>query len=418
MSLLLAVIGASLAVSFVCSILEAVLLSTSHSYVAVLEGQGHRAGRLLARMRRNIEEPIAAILTLNTIAHTVGAAIGGALALQVFGSRWIAAFSVVLTLAILVFSEIIPKTIGALYWQSLAPATAYVLRALILVMRPILVPLAALNRLLTPRGQRRRVTVSRAELEVLAEIGRSEGTIDQEEYEVVTNVMNLDRVRVDSVLTPRTSIVAVPIDADLDTVKAVMAVEGHLRLPVYEGDLDTIRGIVLARDVLRAEHEGVRSVVDIMRPPHFVPATKVVEDLIRDMRALRIKMAIVLDEFGGTAGLVTLEDLIEEIVGEIRDEHDVEEAPDFEARDGAVWIAGGTAIEDVNVRLGLELPAELYATIGGYVFGELGRVATVGDAVVVPGGRFRVLAVEGRRIGKVAFEPIGEGGRGSGSIGE
>src|SRR5690554_1605782 len=124
---LVLVISAALAVSFLCSILEAVLLSITHSYVAVLQDEGDPTGATLARMRANIDEPIAAILTLNTIAHTVGAALGGALALQVFGSRWMALFSALLTLAILLFSEIIPKTIGATYWQSLAPFTARVL---------------------------------------------------------------------------------------------------------------------------------------------------------------------------------------------------------------------------------------------------------------------------------------------------
>src|SRR5690606_12393180 len=141
MSTLLLVVGISLAVSFLCSILEAVLLSISHSYVGVLQERDHPAGNLLAGMRRNIEQPIAAILTLNTIAHTVGAAMGGAIALEVFGSKWVALFSVVLTFVILVFSEILPKTIGATYWQTLAPYAAYVLRFMIVVMKPVLIPL-------------------------------------------------------------------------------------------------------------------------------------------------------------------------------------------------------------------------------------------------------------------------------------
>src|SRR5690606_10712465 len=134
MTTLIIVITVSLAISFMCSILEAVLLSVSHSYVAVLQEEGHPAGALLARMRSNIDEPIAAILTLNTIAHTIGAAVGGAMALEVFGSKWVAAFSAVLTLLILILSEILPKTIGATLWQQLAPAAARVLRVMIVVM--------------------------------------------------------------------------------------------------------------------------------------------------------------------------------------------------------------------------------------------------------------------------------------------
>jgi CBS domain containing-hemolysin-like protein len=404
MTTLLLVVGISLGISFVCSILEAVLLSISHSYVALLQDRGHPAGDLLARMRASIDEPIAAILTLNTIAHTVGASMGGAIALEVFGSRWIALFSAVLTLVILVFSEILPKTIGATYWQGLAPHAARVLRWMILLMKPILVPLALFNRLIAPRSEKG-ATVSRAELEVLAEIGRREGTIDQEEWEVMTNVMNLDEVRAGQVMTPRTQVVAVAVDSSLADAQRMMLQEGHLRLPVHEGTIDRVVGVLLARDLWKAAAEGVTDLREVVREPTFVPESKLVEDLIREMRRRRIKMAIVLDEYGGTAGLVTLEDLIEEIVGEIQDEHELEPLPFEEALEGEVRIVGSVSVAEVNERFGLSLPEEIYETVGGYVFGTLGRIAEVGDEVTVPGGVLRVVAMDGRRIDRVALIP-------------
>lgn len=402
MTTLLLVVGIAIAVSFVCSILEAVLLSVSHSYIALLEDRGERAGKLLAGMRRNIDQPIAAILTLNTISHTVGAAVSGAIALQVLGSQWMALFSAVLTLAILLFSEILPKTIGATFWQSLAPATAHTLRWMVLVMKPLLIPLAWFNRLVAPRGEKG-VTVSRAELEVLAEIGRREGTIDDEEWQVVSNVMNLDEVRVSSVMTPRTQIVAVRSDASLTEARDVMLDDGHLRVPVYEESLDRIIGVLLARDLWKAERDGVTELKELMRKTRFVPESKRVEDLIREMRSERIKMAIVLDEFGGTAGLVTLEDLIEEIVGEIQDEHEIEPLPFEERAEGEVRISGDVSLGEVNERFDLELPEDLYDTVGGFVFGQLGRIAEIGDEIEFDGGRFRVLAMDGRRVERVAF---------------
>ena len=403
MTLLFVVIGASLAISFLCSILEAVLLSISHAFVAVLQERGERAGELLARLRKNIDEPIAAILTLNTIAHTIGASMGGALALQVFGDRWIALFSAVLTLAILILSEILPKTIGATYWQGLAAPTAYVLRFLTVAMKPVLIPLGVMSRLISPRGERP-PTISRAELEVLAEIGRREGTLDEDEWQVVNNVMNLDSVRVATVMTPRTQIVAIPLDSTVEEAKMVMLDEGHLRVPVYEGTIDRITGILLARDLWRADREGVVEVREAIRAPRFVPTTKPVEDLIREMRKERIKMAIVLDEFGGTAGLVTLEDLLEEIVGEIQDEHEQEPLA-FEQADGKTRIGGSVPIWEVNERLDLDIPEEQYDTVGGYIFGQLGRVGQVGDEVEVEGGTFRIVAMDGRRIERLAFSP-------------
>jgi putative hemolysin len=406
MTALLTVVGLGLAVSFLCSVLEAVLLSLTHSYVGVLEERGERAGFLLARMRERIDEPIAAILTLNTIAHTVSAAVGGALALRVFGSEWIALFSAVLTLAILLLSEIVPKTLGATYWQTLAAPTAYVLRFMMVTMKPILVPLSWVNRLITPVG-RQQPTISRAELEILASIGRKEGTIDQEEWQVLTNVMNLADVRALDVMTPRTQIVAVRGEDTIEQAMQVMLDEGHLRLPVYAETIDDIVGILLAREAWRAARQDPEMAVStVMRAPHFVPETKPVEDLIREMRAARINMAIVVDEFGGTSGLVTFEDLIEEIVGEIQDEHETEQ-PDFVGRDGRTLIAGLVPIWQVNERLGLALDEEEHDTLGGYIFGGLGRIPKEGDELEVVGGRFRVTAMSGRRVERVAFVPTG-----------
>jgi CBS domain containing-hemolysin-like protein len=403
---LLVVVGVGLAISFLCSVLEAVLLSLTHSYVGVLYERGDRAGALLARMRERIDEPIAAILTLNTIAHTVGAAVGGAMALRVFGSQWIALFSAVLTLAILILSEIVPKTLGATYWKQLAAPTAYTLRFMMVAMKPVLVPLNAMNRLIMPRGGRG-PTVSRAELEVLAEIGRKEGTIDPEEFQVLTNVMNLSEVRAVDVMTPRTSIVAIPGRATLEEAIEVMVRDGHMRLPIFGETLDDVHGVLLARDALRAARKDATLLAAaVMRPAHFVPETKPVEDLIREMRAERINMAIVIDEFGGTSGLVTLEDLIEEIVGEIHDEHEIA-LPVFQGAEGRTLIAGQAPIWQVNEKLGLELSETEQDTIGGFVFGQLGRIPAEGDEVAVRGGRLRVVTMSGRRVARVAFLPGG-----------
>jgi putative hemolysin len=402
MTTLVVVIVLTLGIVFLASLLEAVLLSTTHAYVALLEEEGHRAGPLLARIRSNINEPIAAILTLNTIAQIIGSSVGGAIALHVFGHHGIAVFSAILTLAVLVLSEIVPKTLGARYWKRIAVPAAYVLRVMVVVMKPVLLPLSLVHRLVAPKGEHAQ-TVSRAELEVMAEIGRREGAIDQEEWEVVTNVMNLDQLVVAEVMTPRTSVVAVPAEATVDEAKDVMLEEGHLRLPVYEGSIDRVVGVLLARDLWRADREGVTGIGELLRPPIFVPESKAVEDLIREMRQQRLQMAIVLDEFGGTAGLVTLEDLIEQIIGEIHDEHEQEPLPFEEEMAGEVRVRGDVPLWEVNERFDLHLPEEVYDTLGGYVFGQLGRIAEVGDEVVAEGARFRVVAMEGRRVSRVAF---------------
>lgn len=404
---LLTVVGVSLSISFVCSVLEAVLLSVNRSYVALMQRRGEAAGRILSGMKDRIDEPIAAILTLNTIAHTVGAAWGGAIATQVFGEVWIGAFTAVLTFAVLVYSEIIPKTLGATFCNQLARPTAHLLRLMVLVMKPVLAPLDLLSRWITPRGHQG-ARISRAEIEALAELGHREGALDEDEFQVMANVMQLDEIAVSEVMTPRIDIVAVPVDASVSQAMDVMLDHGKLRLPVYEGDLDQIVGILLARDLWRAARDGREEEVRaVARPVRFAPASKPVEELIQEMRAKRTKMIIVLDEYGGTAGLVTLEDLIEEIVGEIQDEHETNEPIDFrDLGDGRTVIRGGTPVRDVEGRLAIDL-GEDFDTVGGFVFGALEGIAKVGDSIPVEGGRLRVAKVRRRRIEYVVFDPEG-----------
>ena len=396
MVMLLWILGISLSISSLCSILEAVLLSVTHSYVEVLRDQGAKAGDYLHAMKLKIDEPIAAILTLNTIAHTAGAALGGARAGIVFGQAWIGVFTGVLTLIILLFSEIIPKTIGATYWQRLAKPSTHVLWWMVIVMKPILIPLNVFSQLIRREGGS---TVSRAELEVLAQIGYSEGTIDKDEWLVVTNVIRLGEVTVGEVMTPRTDVVAIPRDATVEEAIEIMLEEGHLRLPVYAESIDKIEGLLLARDLWSAQRDGVTKIAEIVRPIQFLPTTKLVEDLIPEMRVQRAKMAIVIDEFGGTAGLVTLEDLIEEIVGEIQDEHEEDEPLSFEdLDDGTVRIWGGVAVREVNDRLDLSVSEEPHDTLGGYVFGVLNRIGRVGDVVQLEKARLRITQMRGRRV--------------------
>jgi CBS domain containing-hemolysin-like protein len=408
MTTLLIVIAASLGVSSLCSVLEAVLLSVSHGYVALLEKSGDPSGPILAKLRRNLDEPIAAILTLNTIAHTIGAAVSGAMALQVLGSEWMAAFSAALTLAILVISDIIPTTLGARHWQRLAPATARILLLMTKVMWPVLAPLSVLNRLIGAKGHGGS-TISRAELAILAEMGRREGQIDETEWRVVSNVMSLRGTHVSAVMTPRTAMVAVPATATLVEAQQRMLDTGFLRLPVYGETVDHIVGVLLARDLWRALREGTAgedggALRGIMREPLYVPQSTPVDDLIGEMRKRRIKMAFVGDEHGGTAGLVTLEDLVEEIVGEIHDEHEADVLPYERVAPDEVLVSGSVALSDVAERLDVELPVDVYDTLGGYVFGELKRLPRVGDEAPFPGGRMRVLAMDRRRVTRVSIK--------------
>ncbi|HEX8395317.1 MAG TPA: hemolysin family protein [Longimicrobium sp.] len=249
------------------------------------------------------------------------------------------------------------------------------------------------------------------ELRLLVTQPQSESTpgqMEEDEREMLRGVFEISETVVREVMTPRPEVVAVPAEVTLARLLEIATVEGHSRLPVYEGTIDTVLGVVLTKDLLRVVHErggdltGPFDVRDILRSVYFVPDSKPVDELLSELRAASVHLAIVLDEFGGTYGVVTLEDLLEEIVGEITDEFD-EADPEFEPTpEGDVLIDGGVLISDVNERFGLRIPEEEFDTVGGYVFGTLGRVPEVGDSVLVRGAEgpmtLRVEETEERRV--------------------
>jgi CBS domain containing-hemolysin-like protein len=241
------------------------------------------------------------------------------------------------------------------------------------------------------------------ELEELLTRTYEHGLLSEEPVEMIRGVFGLSDTTAAEVMTPRTSVVALQADTTVAAAASFILEEGHSRYPVYEETIDRIAGVVLARDVWRAQVQGVTDLRAIMRPPLYVPDTKPVEHLLREMRRERAHLAVVIDEFGGTEGIVTIEDVVEEIVGEIEDELDEEEAELELGPDGEVLMSGGFTITELNERYELELPDEDYTTVGGFVLGRLGRVAQVGDTVEIRGGTLRVLEMSARRVGRLAL---------------
>jgi CBS domain containing-hemolysin-like protein len=244
------------------------------------------------------------------------------------------------------------------------------------------------------------------ELRMLVEQSHKAGKLDRDDARLLTGVFEFSEKNAREVMTPRTEIVAIPVDAGLEDAADRIAAAGRSRYPVFKASLDEITGIVHAKDVLAALRHSAPAadIAPLVRPAHFVPASREVEDVLADMKLLKVHMAIVLDEFGGTAGLVTMEDLLEEIVGQIEDEHDRPGRASRATPAAAALCAGSEALEEVNLRLGLGLASRDYTTLGGYLFGALGRLPKVGDRVAVKGGTFEITAMEGRRVGEAKFE--------------
>lgn len=329
MTLLVLFVLLALGVSFLCSVLEAVLLSVTSAYVGALEDEKPRASLRLKGLKDNVDRPLAAILTLNTLAHTVGAMGAGAQAAALFNSTVVGVFSALFTLAILFLSEIIPKTIGATYWKGLAPASSVVLKWMILGLYPLVVLSRWMTRLIS-RGENDATSVSREELEAMVEQSGEQGVLDVRETDLFRNLLRFRALSARDVMTPRTVVRAFSQDA---TVQEVADADvPFTRLPVYEGTLDAPTGYVLRDDAVErvaADEHGVK-LTEIKRPLITVPEGTPLPELFEQFVGDKEHIALVIDEFGGTEGVVSVEDVVETLLGlEIVDEadraHDMQE---------------------------------------------------------------------------------------------
>ncbi|MFP4070063.1 MAG: hemolysin family protein, partial [Opitutales bacterium] len=322
--LLLVYVALALLVSFLCSIAEAVLLSIPPSYVeSMKEARPGLAQRLRRIKQDKIDQSLAAILTLNTIAHTVGALGAGAKATVVFGSAWFGIFSALMTLMILFFSEIVPKTFGAVYWTRLVAPTTWFVQGLIVSLYPIVWASELLTRLIA-RGKSVHV-FSREEFLSMARIGEQTGHLHGNESRMIRNLFRFDSLTVQDIMTPRTVVAALPVDMTLAEALDAVTDSPFSRFPLYRDDLDTITGFVLKDDVLmlNAQDRGDEALESISREIVEVLDSLTLSALLELILEKRQHIAIVVDEYGGTKGVVTLEDLVETLTGrEIMDETD------------------------------------------------------------------------------------------------
>ncbi|HIL64943.1 MAG: hemolysin [Methanobacteriota archaeon] len=327
----------ALGVSFLCSILEAVLLSMSVSHVSVLEKEGHGHGLRWASLKQDDSiKPLTAILTLNTIAHTMGAAGVGAEVAKVWGDDALTIASVILTLAVLFFSEIIPKTLGAAYWRGLSGISGIILAGLTKVMSPLFAPLLWFKRLLPKANQ---TIVTRDELAVLADIGEEEGTLEEDEETVIHNLLRLREIPVADIMTPRTVISAFDKTWSVKQVLDEQKILRFGRMPIFGDSMDDLAGFVIRSDILMAasRDEWDCILIDIKKPLLTIKATESVDLALERFLESRQQILAVIDDFGGTAGIVTMEDVIETLLGEeIVDELDEHEDMRELAREQAI----------------------------------------------------------------------------------
>jgi putative hemolysin len=404
----LVIIAIALVLAALAASAETSLTSISRVRLRQLVEQKVPQAVLIERLHKDPNGYLSTILIVNTVAIIVASSAATLLALHLYRERvaeWLV--SLVLSLVVLVACEITPKTLALQRAERVALRMARLVAAATFVMRPIVFVLTSVTRLilrmLGGRAQVRGPFVTEEELKMLVSVGEEEGVLEEEEREMIHGIFEMGDMSVREVMVPRTDLVAIEANEPVEKAVDLVTKHGHTRIPVYDGNLDQIVGVLYAKDLLRAvvrgEHKTLR---EIARKPYFTPESNKVQDVLRDLRKNRVHMAIVVDEYGGTAGAVTIEDILEEIVGPIQDEYDIGEEDEMQfINPNEVVLDGRVSVDDVNELLKLNISADDYDTIGGYVLNQLGAAPKVGATLKLGNAELRVEAVQGTRIKKV-----------------
>ncbi|NPD47466.1 MULTISPECIES: CNNM domain-containing protein [unclassified Lentimicrobium] len=323
MLLLLFYLFLALFVSFLCSIMEAVLLSTPQSFLIVKQENGNAWAKGFVDLKSNIDKPLSAILSLNTVAHTIGAAGVGAQAVAVFGAASFGLVSAILTILILVITEIIPKTIGARYWRNLAKISYQIIKFMIIITYPLVVMSAVITKLISKNKQEE--TTSREEIAALANIGADEGVFSNKEHKIIQNVLRLKNVKVTEIMTPRVVVAVADEELYLSDFFKNKDYLKFSRIPIYTENDENITGYVFRQEVFEklAEDQHELRLKDVKREIVVVPNSIVLFTLWEELLDKKEHIALIVDEYGGLDGIVTMEDIIETLLGlEIMDEKD------------------------------------------------------------------------------------------------
>ena len=409
--LMLAAIFALILLAGFFALSETSLTRISRIKAMTLEEEGKKGAAKLARLVEHPERFLNPVLLLVLVCHLVVATLVGILAEDLFGALGVAVAVFFEVVVIFVLAESAPKT-----WAVQHPERAALLAAPVvsLITKPAPIRLLAraligLSNLILPgKGLKQGPFVSEEELLATIDVATEDEVIEHDERRLIHSIIEFGDTVVREVMVPRPDMVAVEGRAKVSDVLEVAIAAGFSRLPAYDQGIDDIVGVVFLKDLVRAEHDGRRNdeVRDLVREAHFVPETKRVTELLKEMQRDKFHIALVVDEYGGTAGLVTLEDLIEELVGEIVDEFDVEEPAVEQLGEHDVRVNARMPIDEVNDLLGAELPTGDWDSVGGLVFNLLGHVPHEGEAVEVDGHCLVAEKVQGRRIGRVRITKV------------
>ena len=367
---------------------EIALFSLSEARVQMLREQGRRGSLALIRLKANPERLLATVLVGNNIVNIAAASLATAIALELYGRPGVAYAAGVMTLLVLVFGEITPKGFAAAHADEVGPMVAPTILMLSRVLFPIVTPLEKLTRFFVRRSTRdKRTTVTEGEIREMTAIGHREGAIDEHERRIIERAFRLDETQAWDIMTPRVDIFAWQADRTLASITTELPTVRYSRVPVYRDSIDNIVGILYTRDAYQALIAGQRDVplADLAREPFFVPGSIPLTRLLSDFQTRRIHMGVVIDEYGGTDGVVTLEDILEELVGEIVDETDHVHQPIVRVSRHELQVDGTADLREINHFFNTSFPHLEHRSLNGYLLDELGHVPRPGEEFVREG---------------------------------
>ncbi len=378
---------------------EAALAAISAARAAELVREGVRGARTLQAVAADAVRHINLLLLLRMVCELTATTLVALVAVDTFGAGWVAALVTAGTMTVISFVVVgvAPRTLGRQHAYAVGRATAPLVRGLGRALNPIASVLILIGNAVTPgRGFREGPFATQIELRELVDLAEQRGVVEHGEREMINSVFALSDTIAREVMVPRTEMVWIESGKTLRQALALFLRSGFSRIPVIGENVDDVLGVIFLKDVIR-DDDNTRPVVAVMREATFVPESKPVDDLLSEMQAARTHLVIVVDEYGGTAGLVTIEDILEEIVGEIRDEYDVERPPVEHLPDGAIRVTARLPVEDLGELFDVELPADEVETVAGLLAQALGRVPIPGAAATVGGLRLVAEGTTGRR---------------------
>lgn len=388
---------------------ETAFISSNQIKLKTLAAKGSKNALLVLKIMEKPEKMLSAVLIGNNIVNLSASALATTIIIKLFGNAAIGVTTGMLTFLILIFGEITPKSLASKKPESMSLVYAAPIYALMFILTPAIVTINLASgfvlKLLGAGNAPRQDIMTEEELRTIVDVSHEEGVIENEERKIINNVFDFAEVLAKDVMIQRIDMVLINIEAGYEEAIEIYRQERYTRLPVYEGNTDNIVGVINVKDLLLHKSEKKFNIRDYMRKPFFTYEYKKIAELLLQMKKSYANIAVVLDEYGMTAGMITMEDILEEIVGEIRDEYDIDEEESFKKIGKDVYLLDGSVkLDEINEKLGTDLNMEDYESIGGFVMGQLEHLPKVREGVRTEGVRLTVEKMDKARIDKVRLE--------------